>query len=109
MEDLIVILTDLAEKKMEEYEDKELKELIYQCDYMAEDADECYEEYRISYKGLTASCLAFIDGLDFIGKSVDTEYLKEKVDSILSDFSDTFFDYMERFKQWTHSIFTKQS
>lgn len=99
MEDLTIILTDLAEKKMEEYEDKELKELIHYCDYIAEDADECYEEYRISYKGLTASYLAFIDGLDFIGKSVNTEYLKEKIDYFQSDFSNTFFDYMEQVRK----------
>lgn len=97
MEDLSKVLTELAEQKLNDYKEKELKQLIEACIIQKTERD-CYEVYRVCLRGLTSACLAFVNGLEFTGSTINTDYLTTKICDLLSDFSATFFDYMERFR-----------
>lgn len=98
MEDLSKILTELAENKLVNYKDNELTQIVQVCDSL-KTIDECMAVYRISFRGLTSACIAFIEGLEFTGTAIDTNYLTEKSWDIISGFQKEFFDYMEQVRK----------
>lgn len=98
MEDLSKVLTELAENKLVNYKDKELTQIVQVFNEL-KTTDECIAVYRIAFCGLTSACLAFIEGLEFTGTTIDTDYLTEKSWDIISDFKEEFFDYMEQVRK----------
>lgn len=98
VKDLTELLTDLAEQKLCFYADNELKELVTTCNSFKYDTD-CFDMYIVAHRGLVASLYSFIEGIEFFGQSVNTEFLRIKAQELIESFDANFYAYMQERNQ----------